>query len=96
MRSPAGPTCPGTDGSLIGLVSTVDPDQHLVRSSRSESLEGALLTVGLDSLFLLELVVTIIQKNFILLKVSFRWRPMEGQAGGGVGSDGQAGDHRWV
>lgn len=93
---PAGLTCSGVDGGLVGLVSTVDLDQHLVRSTRSEALKRALLTVGLDALFLMQLVITIIQKNFIQLKVSLWWRPVEGQAGGGVCSDGQIGDHRWV
>lgn len=93
---PAGLTCSGVDGGLVGLVSTVDLDQHLVRSTRSEALKRALLTVGLDALFLVQLVITIIQKNFIQLKVSLWWRPVKGQAGGGVCSDGQIGDHRWV
>lgn len=41
-------TCPGPDGSLVGLVSTADQDYQPVLSSRSETLEGALLTGGRD------------------------------------------------
>lgn len=87
-------TCPGPDRWLVALLPTVGHHHHPVRSSRCETLEGALLTAGLASPSLLQRVVTSVQEELITLKVSLRWRPVEGQTAGAVGLNGQISDGR--
>lgn len=89
---PAVLTCPDPQERLVGLVPAVDQDHHPVRGSGSETTEGAQLNVGLDPPALLQRLVTFIQKDFIKLEVSLRGRPVEGEAAGGTGSNGQVGD----
>jgi len=85
-------TGPGPDGGLAGLLSTVGHHHHPVGGSRPETLEGALLTAGLAAPPLLQRVIAFIQENIIKVKLSVRWRPVEGQVGGGVGLNGQTPD----
>lgn len=85
-------TCPGPDRSLVALLPTVGHHHHPVQSSRSKTLEGALLTAGLALLSLLQRVVTFIQEDLVTLELTLWWRPVERQTGGGVGFDGQISD----
>lgn len=70
----------------------MDQDHHFIRGSRPETLEGAQLNIGLDPPALLQRLIAFMQKDIIKLEVSLRWRPVEGQAAGGTGSDGQVVD----
>lgn len=85
-------TCSGPHGSLVGLCATVDHNHHPIRSPRTETLKGTLLTADLQTPTFLQGVVVFIQKDLVKLKVSLWWWPVKGQAGGGAGFYGQAGD----
>lgn len=91
-KSSPGVTCPGPRGGLVGLRAAVDYNHHPIRRPGSETLKGTLLTAGLQTPTFLQGVVAFIQEDLVKLKVSLWWRPVEGQAGGGAGFDGQACD----
>lgn len=92
LSFPQGLTCPGPDRSLVALLPTIGHHHHPVQSSRSETLERALLSAGLVSSSLLQRVVTFKQEDLVTLELSLWWEPVERQTGGGVGFDGQISD----
>lgn len=78
------------------MLPAVGLHHHPIRDSGSQTLKGALHGAELASPSLLQRVVASVQEELVPLKVSLRWRPVEGQAVGAVSSHGQTSDGGWT